>query len=139
MKGPSFTFAKIVSVVLAGQIVQSSPSLRVVDTQGATVVVTNARIDYGGVLLPDVQTAGIRLQQGDAAVIAKWSAIDTIRVIGVDSTTRPATLRLQVVLRTGVKRPATLLEQGHMRLIGETDLGEYSLDLHKIRLIVPVR
>ncbi len=134
-----FGFANIASIALAGQIVQAPMSLRVVDTQGATIVITKPRIDYGGLLLADVETDGVRVRWGDGAVAVKWSAVDSIRAIGVDSTTRPPTIHLEVLLRSGVRRPATLLEKGRMQLTGQTDLGEYSVDLHKVRLIAPVR
>jgi hypothetical protein len=128
----------IAPATLLAQSTRQAAALRVVDAQGVQVVVANARIDYGGMFASDLQMDGIRLQQGDGVVSVKWSTVDTIRVIATDSA-RPPTLRLEVVLRNGVRRPATLLEQGHMQLIGQTDLGDYVLDLHKIRLIVPMR
>jgi hypothetical protein len=139
MKGMFLVVALIAPIVLSAQATPLLTSLRIVDAQGVEAVVAKAIIDYGGMVTSDMQTDGIRLNQGDGAVFAKWSVVDTIRVTGVDESTRPATLRLQVVLRNGTRRPATLFEKGRMQLLGETDLGEYSLDLHKVRLIVPAR
>jgi hypothetical protein len=124
---------------LCAQGARPLTSLRVVDAQGGEGVVSNATIDYGGMISTDVQRDGIRLQQGDGAVLVKWSAVDTIRVTTVTDSTRPPTLRLEVVLRNGTRRPATLFEKGHMLIVGQTDLGNYALDLHKVRSIVPVR
>ena len=86
-----------------------------------------------------MQADGIRLQQGDGIVVVKWNTVDTIRVVATNDTTRPPTLHLQVVMRNGARRTATLADKGHMQLIGQTDLGDYALDLHKMRVIVPLR
>ena len=52
---------------------------------------------------------------------------------------RPARIELEIVLRNGKKVPAALLRQGQMKLLGKTDLGDYSIDLAKVRTITPVR
>jgi hypothetical protein len=139
MKASVLTLTLVVPASLFAQGGRTSTSLRVVDAQGVEVVVADARIDYGGMVVPDMLTDGIRLQQGDGAVLMKWTAVDSIRVVAINDSTRPPMLRVQVVLRSGVRRNATLAEKGHMELLGQTDLGEYSLDLHKVRVIVPVR
>jgi hypothetical protein len=103
------------------------------------VVVTGATIDYGGMLATDQQSDGIRLLQGDGAVLLKWSNVDTIRVTRVDESETPPRIDLEVVLRDGKRVPATLLRKGRMQLLGKTQLGGYSIGLDKIRMIVPVR
>jgi hypothetical protein len=139
MRARSFILLVFASTGALARDSRLPTSLRIVDAQGVEVIVANARIDYDGLLSSDVQTDGIRLQQGDGAASVKWSTVDTIRVVSVADITRPPTVRLQVVLRNGVRRGATLVEQGHMQLLGQTDLGDYAIDLHKVRLIVPVR
>lgn len=113
--------------------------LRITDSRGTSVVVTGATIDYGGMLATDQQSDGIRLLQGDGAVLLKWSNVDTIRVTKVDESETPPRIDLEVVLRDGKRVPATLLRKGRMQLLGKTQLGDYSIGLDKIRMIVPVR
>jgi hypothetical protein len=113
--------------------------LRITDSRGTSVVVTGATIDYGGMLATDQQSDGIRLLQGDGAVLLKWSNVDTIRVTKVDESVTPPRIDLEVVLRDGKRVPATLLRKGRMQLLGKTQLGDYSIGLDKIRMIVPVR
>ena len=139
MKRGFLVGALIIPGALAAQDARPRTPLRIVDARGAEVVVTQPTIDYGGALSTDRVSDGIRLQQGDGMVSVKWGAVDTIRVTSVNDSTRPPTLHVQVVLRNGTRRPATLLEKGRMQLLGQTDLGDYVLDLHKVRLIVPVR
>ena len=69
----------------------------------------------------------------------KWSNVDTIRVTRVDESETPPRIDLEVVLRDGKRVPATLLRKGRMQLLGKTQLGDYSIGLDKIRMIVPVR
>ena len=69
----------------------------------------------------------------------KWSNVDTIRVTKVDESEPPPRIDLEVVLRDGKRVPATLLRKGRMQLLGKTQLGDYSIGLDKIRMIVPVR
>ena len=113
--------------------------LRITDSRGTSVVVAGATIDYGGMLATDQQSDGIRLLQGDGAVLLKWSNVDTIRVTKVDESEAPPRIDLEVVLRDGKRVPATLLRKGRMQLLGKTQLGDYSIGLDKIRMIVPVR
>ena len=113
--------------------------LRITDSRGTSVVVTGATIDYGGTLATDKESDGIRVLQGDGAVLLKWSNVDTIRVTKVDESERPPRIDLEVVLRNRKRVPATLLRKGRMQLLGKTELGDYSIGLDKIRMIVPVR
>jgi hypothetical protein len=113
--------------------------LRITDSRGTSVVVTGATIDYGGTLATDKESDGIRVLQGDGAVLLKWTNVDTIRVTKVDESERPPRIDLEVVLRNRKRVPATLLRKGRMQLLGKTELGDYSIGLDKIRMIVPVR
>jgi hypothetical protein len=113
--------------------------LKITDSGGTAVVVTGAAIDYGGFLSSDLETQGIRVLQGDGIVTVKWTDIDTISVTGKDESVKPPRLKLEVVLRNGKKVPASLVRQGQMKLKGRTDLGEYSIDLEKVRHIAPAR
>jgi len=132
---------RVAAAVLSVLVTVAAPTtdLRITDSRGTSVVVTGATIDYGGMLATDQQSDGIRLLQGDGAVLLKWSNVDTIRVTRVDESETPPRIDLEVVLRDGKRVPATLLRKGRMQLLGKTQLGGYSIGLDKIRMIVPVR
>lgn len=112
--------------------------LRITDRGGTTVVVTGASIDYGGFMAADLVTDGIRVMQGEGMVMMKWTDVESLSVTGKDETVKPARLKLEIVLKSGTKVPASLARQGRMKLTGKTELGEYSIDLDKIRTIAPV-
>jgi hypothetical protein len=118
---------------------QGQTRLRIVDTRGADVVVSNAVIDYGGVFSTENETDAIRVMQGDGVVIVKWANVDTLRITKVDESVKPARVDVDVTLRNHRHIPAALLLQGHSQLRGTTDLGAYTIDLLKVRMIVPVR
>jgi hypothetical protein len=110
--------------------------LRVTDTANTVVVLHDAFVDYGA-FTNDKETDGIRIQQGEAIVTARWANIETLTITGKDeSGTR---LKVEIVSRTGPKVSALLVSKGRMKLSGMTDLGDYSIDLEKIRTIAPVR
>ena len=111
--------------------------LKLTDSTGTTVIVSGAVIDYGGFMASDNETQGIRLMQGDGLVTVKWADIESLAVTGTDDTVKPARVRLEIVLKNGKKVPAALARQGRMKLRGKTELGEYSIDLDRIRGITP--
>jgi hypothetical protein len=117
----------------------NAADLRITDSRGTEVVVRSAAIDYGGFVASNMETEGIRLMQGDGSVMVKWADIETLKVVRRDESVKPPRIELEVVLRNQKKVPAALLRQGRMKLIGKTELGEYSIDLDKVRTITPVR
>jgi hypothetical protein len=72
-------------------------------------------------------------------VLLKWTDLDTLRVTKRDDAVKPPRVELEIVLKNHKRVPATLLRAGKMQLGGRTELGEYTIDLDKIRRIVPVR
>jgi hypothetical protein len=104
--------------------------LKITDVSNAVVVVRDAVLDYGS-FVSDKETQGIRINQGEAAVTAKWSNIETITMNGTDD-------KVEIVLKNGQKVSATLAKKGRMKLSGKTDLGDYSIDLVKIHAISPI-
>ena len=116
----------------------AGPSLRVTDSKGTIVVVADAAIDYGGMVAKERNIEGIRLRKGDGIVTVRWTSIETIRVIAIVGSRKPV-VHLEVILRNGKRHMATLVEKGRMLLVGTSELGDYSIDLHKVRLIAPVR
>ena len=113
--------------------------LKITDSRGTEVVLTGASVDYSGFLASDKETQGIRVLQGDGLVTVKWSDVESLKVVRRDDSVRPARLEIEIVLKNGKKVPATLFRQGQMKLLGKTELGDYSIELDKVRSIVPVR
>jgi hypothetical protein len=111
--------------------------VRVMDSGGVEVLVKEIMIDYGGLLGSDKESEGIRVLQGEALVTTKWVDIQSITIIGRDAAAGRMTL--EIVLKDNNKKVnATLVRKGRMKLTGKADLGEYSIDLEKIRKITVV-
>jgi len=117
----------------------SAADLRITDSRGTEVVVHSAAIDYGGFVASDIETQGIRLMQGDGSVMVKWADIEMLKVVRRDESVKPPRIELEVVLKNQKKVPAALFRQGRMKLTGKTELGEYSIDLDKVRTITPLK
>ena len=111
--------------------------LRITDSTNTVLVVHDAFIDYGG-LMNDRETDGLRIYQGEAMVTAKWANIRSVTLTGKDTSPQPR-LRADIVPRKGTKISTTLVSKGRMKLSGKTDLGDYAIDLEKIRSIDPVQ
>jgi|SRR5829696_3337225 len=114
--------------------------LRITDSSGSQVVVRNASIDYNAPLGAAVRESnGIRLQQGDGTVTLKWKDIEALTVVGPNDSSSSGRRDVEVLLRGGRRVAAVLLRATDARLRGTTDLGDYSLDLDKVRSIEPLR
>ena len=113
--------------------------LKITDSRGTVVVLTSASVDYSGLLTPDRETQGIRVLQGDGIVTVKWADVEILKVVRRDDSMKPPRVELEIVLKSGKTVPAALFRQGQMKLSGKTDLGDYSIELNKVRTIVPVR
>jgi hypothetical protein len=110
--------------------------LRVTDSAGVEVLVKDISIDYGGLIGNDKELEGLRLTQGDASVTTKWADIESITITGRDSTA--ARLMVEITLKGGQKRNALLVRKGRMKLVGRSDLGDYTIDLEKVKKITVV-
>ena len=110
--------------------------VRVTDSGGVEVLVKDVNIDYGGLLGSDKETDGIRVSQGEALVTAKWEDIQGLIITGRDPVASRMTV--EIILKDGKKVPATLVRKGRMKLTGKSDLGDYAIDLEKIRKITTV-
>ena len=129
----------LVVLLLALPGVALATDLKITDSSGAAVVVKDAVIDYGGMLSADAEKDGFRVQQGDGVVRLKWSDIESISVTKVDTSARPPRVEIEVAFINGKRFPATLFRKGAMKLTGKTDLGDYAIDVDKIRRIAPAR
>jgi len=112
--------------------------LRVTDAGNGVVLLREAFVDYGA-FTNDRETEGIRVQLGEAVVVAMWTNIETLTITGKDESGTAPRLKVEIVSKTGPKISATLVSKGRMKLSGKTDLGDYSIDLEKVRIIAPVR
>jgi hypothetical protein len=110
--------------------------VRITDSAGVEVLVREINIDYGGLLGSDKDTEGVRVTVGDATVTAKWADIQSLTVTGRD----PAAARMivEILLKSGKTQNGQLLRKGRMKISGKADLGDYSIDLEKIKKITVV-
>lgn len=131
---------RTLSVVFPALLLMAAPAfatdVRVTDSGGSEVLVKEVSIDYGGLLGSDKETEGVRVSQGEALVTAKWLDIQSIAITGRDAAASRMTV--EIVLKDGKRVPATLLRKGRMKLVGRSDLGDYSIDLEKVRKITTV-
>jgi hypothetical protein len=130
------TFSLVFPAFLALTATSYAADVRVIDNGGVEVLVRDITIDYSGLLGGDKETEGVRVLQGEASVTAKWADIQSITITGRDATA--ARMVLEIVLKDGKKVNATLVRKGRMKLTGKADLGEYSIDLEKVRKITTV-
>jgi len=110
--------------------------VRITDSAGVEVLVREINIDYGGLLGSDKDNEGVRVTVGDATVTAKWADIQSLTVTGRD----PAAARMtvEILLKSGKTQNGQLLRKGRMKISGKADLGDYSIDLEKIKKITVV-
>jgi hypothetical protein len=114
----------------------AAADLRIMDSSGTEVLVKDAVIDYGGLLGSDKEVVGVRVAQGEALVTAEWADMDTLTITGRDATA--AKMTIEIALKGGKKVSATLVRKGKMKLLGRSDLGDYSIDLEKVKKITVV-
>lgn len=110
--------------------------LRVMDSAGVEILIKEASIDYGGILGTDKETEGIRVSQGEALVTAKWADLESLTITGRDAALSRMTV--EIAVKSGKKVNATLVRKGRMKLVGRSDLGDYSIDLEKIKKVTVV-
>lgn len=111
--------------------------LRITDASNTIIVVHDAFIDYGG-LMGDKESEGLRIYQGEAMVTALWANIRSVTITGKTTSAEPRPTA-EIIPRKGSKINTTLVSKGRMRLSGKTDLGDYAIDLEKIRIIEPLQ
>jgi hypothetical protein len=107
--------------------------VRITDSAGVEVLVREISIDYGGLLGSDKDTEGVRVTVGDATVTAKWADIQSLTVTGRDP--NAARMTVEILLKSGKTQAGQLLRKGRMKIAGKAELGEYSIDLEKVKKI----
>jgi hypothetical protein len=128
-----FTVSAVLLLLLPAAVFAAD--LRITDTRGTEVIVHDVSIDYPAGIAAVRETNGIRVQQGDATVTVKWQDLQSLTVVGQDNLKRPDRLDLDIVLRSGRRLPAAVTRANETKLRGKTDLGEYTIDLDKVRAI----
>ncbi len=111
--------------------------LRVTDSTNTAITVQEAYVDYGG-FSTDRETEGIRIHQGEATVVAKWTNIQMVTFTGREGPENQQRLKVEILLKSGARVSASLVTKGRMKLAGKTELGDYVIDLEKVRTIAPV-
>jgi hypothetical protein len=139
--GPVFRHATAFAIVilLAPASLVGAADLRITDSRGTEVLLVGASVDYSSFMTSDKDADGIRVLQGDGTVTVKWAEVESLKVVRRDESVKPPRIEIEIALRSGKKVPAALLRQGQMKLLGTTELGDYSIDLDKVRTIAPVR
>lgn len=130
---------RTLSVVLALLILGGSSfatDVRITDSSGVEILVKDVSIDYGGLLGSDKDDEGVRITIGDAMVTAKWVDLQSLIVTGRDATAGRMTV--EILLKNGKNQSGQLLRKGRMKLAGRAELGEYSIDLEKVKKITVV-
>ena len=134
MARPLFTlifFAMVSSVALGADV-------KVTDTSGKSRIVRNVKIDYtqySVIYTPDFEYNGIRVVDGQARITIDWSKIEKVTALKLDMDNQKLTA--DIFLKNGGKQSMELVMDSHQGLVGETDLGEYHIDLEKIKIIEP--
>src|SRR4051794_4618300 len=114
--------------------------LKITDTSGAQVIVKNASLDYPAALGAATRVSdGIRVLQGDGSATVKWKDMQSLIVRDTDDRSKPSRLEVDIQLRNGRHVSATLQRPADVKLRGKTELGEYAIDLDKVRSIEPLR
>ena len=106
--------------------------LNVTDVNGNTVALKSVRIDYTSysfTYTPDYERIGIRARQGEGAVIIDWDNIAKITI------TNQTTLAAEVTLQSGKIIPLELVPDAKGGLIGNSELGDFTISLHKVKTI----
>jgi len=131
---------RILGLMMLAFVFLTTPALavdlRVMDSAGVEILIKEASIDYGGILGTDKETEGIRVSQGEALVTAKWADLESLTITGRDAALSRMTV--EIAVKSGKKVNATLVRKGRMKLVGRSDLGDYSIDLEKIKKVTVV-
>jgi len=112
--------------------------LRVTDTHGSHVLVRGVSIDYPAGIAAVREKDGIRVRQGDATVTVKWSDLESLTMVGRDKLPRPDRLDVEIVMRGGRRLTATIVRANETKVRGTSDLGDYAIDLDRVRSIEAV-
>jgi hypothetical protein len=120
---------------------QTGTDLKVTDVSGAVVNVKNACVDYTALASPlpvipvRKECEGIRIFQGVAEVTLRWKVVAKLTLLREKAQDR---FEAEVSLVNG-KVMTVELEKPARGLKGETDLGDYKIDLAQVKTIEPVR
>lgn len=144
MRARMFALALMLGLLCTtGTAQQQALKLRISDTSGASVEITNVDLDYSdypsgfGFYTPVHERQGIRIKQGSGQVTVRWT---DIAVLSLQAQTVGWTFTitgdLQLVSGTTSKVEVLPVSKD---VTGKTELGDYFVSLRNIREIRPVR
>lgn len=138
----------IIMAALAWPAAAPAGDLQVTDSAGNAVELRKAYVNYGvtryvvGGDRYDNEHDGLRVLQGEATVTVKWSRIKELVIEYVRSRydekekkRYPDELKGEITLDSGKTVSAKLVEG---RLKGQSELGDYEIDLKRVRSIFPL-
>jgi len=111
--------------------------VKVITNTGDEIVIRNAFMDYTpsgplGIVYQDIERKGITAIQSGGTVTVRWDRIAEVRITG--SKTR--VVMAEIALRDG-RKVAVRLRSG--RLVGETELGTWQIDIGEVKTIAPMK
>ena len=117
--------------------------LRVTDTKGnvETLLFQNGRqatIDYtlyDMLYHPDFEDGGLRIRKGEGKLVVKWDRLQRVQITKVTGEGAEGTM----VTLAGDSQPIILMPWSKNGLTGTTELGEFSINLDKVKAIEVIR
>jgi hypothetical protein len=116
--------------------------LRVTDTKGnvVTLLFQNRGVEidyttYGFMYRTDYESDGVRIRQGEGQLTVRWMKLLRIDVTKVTD----AGAEGQMVTAAGDTQPVVLVPWSKEGLMGEAELGRFSINLDKVKTIEVIR
>lgn len=117
--------------------------LKVTDIKGnvETLLFQNGRqvrIDYtvySVIYHPDFEDEGLRIRRGEGRLVVKWEKLERVEITKVAGEGAEGTM----VTLAGDTQPIVLLPWSKEGLVGTTELGEFSINLDKVKTIEVIR
>lgn len=114
-------------------------NLRVTDKSGNVIELNDAEIDYTDysfIYTPDFENSGIRAYQGEGTTTIPWERIKEVTILSKDETTTPYRLKAKISFKKNTNEvDANLVMDSKKGLAGKTALGDFSIDLEKVKTI----
>ncbi len=122
--------------ILCVFIYANAADLRITDKSENVIQIEKAKIDYTSysfIYTPDFEYDGIRVHQGEGLVKINWDRIKLLEIFERDTTFKPNRLNGKVVFIDNDSSNVKLVSDSKKGLAGITGLGEFSIDLEKVK------
>jgi hypothetical protein len=134
MKKAMFMHALIASMSLLTCASIFAVDLELTDIKGNQVELSDASLSFV-LVKPEAQDtdhcSGIPLKQGEGTVVIKWANIRSISFADIPNV---LSLNMTVTLVDGSTRSMLVKREG--RVVGKAKLGDFTIDLPKVKMIV---